>query len=74
MTNIEKPVLRVAHASLTRSDISVFRSWCPVCKEGVLLVTRDPRTLRLAAQDNCVLCGQRVEYTDIEALRAQEGI
>lgn len=64
--NVEKEVLRVSHASLTRSDPenSPFKSECPVCKDGVLLVRRDAKSLKLVRDDSCVLCGQRFHYVD----------
>ena len=39
-----------------------YRRKCPVCKNGILLVRRDPKTLKLMDWDICVLCGQRFFY------------
>jgi len=66
--NIAKPFLRVKHADLKRlTDASPFRSWCPVCDQGVLLVRRlDFGTLGLSKIDNCSLCAQRVIYEEDE--------
>lgn len=73
-SNAANPVVDVRHRDLARcSDESVYRSHCPTCKEGVLLVYRDPKTFQLMAEDNCILCGQRYKYLDIEELRAAEG-
>jgi uncharacterized protein with PIN domain len=48
------------------SENSIFRSKCPKCKDGILLVRREPDTLKLSAYDNCISCGQIFFYTDIE--------
>ena len=68
--NKDAPAIMVPHSTLTRaSEESVFRSDCPVCKKGVLLVGRDQETFELLEQDRCILCGQVVVYTDIEEMR-----
>lgn len=70
--NLDKQPLKIAHADLERDGKhSAFRSVCPTCKLGVLLVQRDQKTLRLIAEDRCILCGQAVIYTDIEKLKAK---
>jgi len=64
--NHAKPVQKVTHAELRQvfSD-SPFRTWCPTCEKGLLLVNRfsmeDPR---ISALDRCTLCGQQFWYTD----------
>jgi hypothetical protein len=67
--NIEKPVLDVFHVDLERTGDSIFRSKCPVCNKGMLLVHRNQRTLKLEEYDHCISCGQRVKYLDIGILR-----
>jgi hypothetical protein len=63
--NLDKPVLHIRHTELKRaSEDSFFRSMCPVCENGVLLVSREPKMLNLARFDICISCGQRVEYLD----------
>jgi hypothetical protein len=63
--NLERPAIPIAHATLTRvSEESDFRSRCPTCVGGVLLVRRDPETMRLAREDRCICCGQLFVYTD----------
>lgn len=63
--NYDKPPRKLSHASLTRvGDESPFRSKCPVCPNGVLLVQRDQKSFALQNLDSCVVCGQRVIYTD----------
>jgi hypothetical protein len=68
--NMEKPPISVAHSSLERlSEDSLYKSVCPACRDGVLLVCRDQRTFELVDHDRCILCGQLFIYTDIEDLR-----
>jgi hypothetical protein len=72
--NIHEEPITVAHADLERAtDESIFRSVCPVCKEGLLMVGRDQETFKLVAEDNCILCGQKVVYSDIDNLRKKAG-
>ncbi len=57
--------MHVWHADLERaSDDSPFRSVCPACKRGTLLVRRDQETFRLLNVDICTLCAQTVVYKD----------
>ena len=68
--NKNAPAVTVPHSALTRAnEESVYKSDCPVCKRGVLLVGRDQETFELLEQDRCILCGQVVVYTDIEEMR-----
>lgn len=67
--NINSPIIEIAHKELTRTGDSPFRSICPICKKGSLLVGRNQKTFELLEYDNCVLCGQKVRYTDIEDLQ-----
>lgn len=65
--NYHRGIIKVKHAELKRvSSESDFKSVCPVCDEGMLLMRRDPSSLHLCKDDNCVLCGTRFEYTDLE--------
>lgn len=57
--------LRVRHQDLERVDDSEFRSRCPHCKEGTLMVERNPKNFWLRNQDYCLSCGRRYFYTDI---------
>jgi len=71
--NITKPPIQVRHADLERSNNeSMYRSKCPACPDGYLLVQRSPITLQLEAGDWCIACGQRFIYEDIEEMRARE--
>jgi hypothetical protein len=65
-TNVNKPLIRVVHAELERYDnFSFYKSKCPVCEDGILLVTRDQSAgLMLSRFDRCVICGQAFWYTD----------
>jgi ribosomal protein S27AE len=68
-----RAIMVVKHAALRRfSSNSMFKRECPRCHEGVLLVARDPTTYRLLDRDRCVLCGQRVRYTDMDQYRRHE--
>jgi hypothetical protein len=63
--NLNQPPLHVRHSELKRvSEESVFRSECPVCKRGYLLVLRDQKTFQLSRYDTCTFCGQPVIYSD----------
>jgi hypothetical protein len=63
-----KPLV-VEHASLERADGSAYRSKCPACKDGILLVRRNQETMEILAEDNCIACGQKFVYSDIVRLR-----
>jgi len=68
----EEPIL-VAHSELERfSETSIYKSICPKCKEGLLLVTRNQDTLKIRKDDMCVLCGQRFIYTDVDTIGVTE--
>jgi uncharacterized protein with PIN domain len=63
--NVHEPALRVSWASLERaSEESAFRSRCPKCVGGLLMVYRHPDTFGLTRHDRCIRCGQLVHYTD----------
>ena len=70
--NINKEPITVKHSELTREGDSMFRSTCPVCKEGMLLVKRDQLTFEVLTEDRCVLCGQQVIYSDLGDLQKLE--
>lgn len=68
--NLNRPVMYVLHRQMKRATgDSLYRTECARCPTGVLLVMRDRETLELAADDNCIVCGQRYRYLDIEELR-----
>lgn len=71
--NMAEPVMEVHHSDLNRvGKNSMYRSRCPKCREGVLLVRRNLTTFQLAEYDQCIFCGQVFRYLDIDTLRAQE--
>ena len=70
--NVNAPPLHVNHADLVKVDESSWRRQCPVCKEGLLLVSRNPHTLKLQAIDRCILCGQLVNYDDVKQMRLKD--
>lgn len=71
--NRDKEPISVKHAELERmSDNSPYRSMCPACERGALMMRRNDETFELLAEDNCLYCAQKVIYEDIEDLRAKE--
>ena len=64
--NLNAEPIKVKHSVLQRfSDDSAYKSICPVCKKGLLLVIRDSNTLKIMEKDRCILCGQMVIYEDV---------
>lgn len=72
LSRADEPPIHVKHADLVRIGDSMYRSKCPVCSDGHLLVNRDQVTMDLLAADRCVLCGQLFIYDDIEEMRERE--
>lgn len=70
--NKNEPVREVRHADLTRVGDSAYRSECPACDEGILLVAREPNTFVLMELDHCIICAQRFRYTDIADMRSRD--
>jgi len=74
MKNLHNETEKVKHSELTRaSEESIYRSICPKCDDGYLLVSRDQKTFKLLSMDFCISCGQGFEYLDINELRKMEG-
>lgn len=63
--NIHKEPIRVKHSELKRSGDSVYKSICPACDRGLLLMQRDQETLKLLTADRCIFCGQSFEYIEM---------
>jgi hypothetical protein len=62
---VHAPPVTVSHTSLRRfSTESPYRSYCPVCNTGVLLVNRDQKSYRLINADRCTYCAQLIIYSD----------
>lgn len=64
--NINKTMIRISHAELERWDDGPYKSKCPACEEGILLIHRDEKSFTLERQDRCISCGQKFYYTDAE--------
>lgn len=63
--NHREPIIQVWHNSLTRWDEdSAYKSLCPICHNGQLLVHRLSITLEIMRYDSCISCGQRYQYMD----------
>lgn len=57
--------LKVEHKNLKRFSDSIFKSECPNCNDGLLLVGRNIDDMTLQINDTCTDCGRRFIYTDI---------
>lgn len=71
--NVNEPIIEINHKNLSRFGGSPYKSVCPKCEEGLLLIYRDQKSLVLQEYDRCVLCGQQFKYKDIQELRRAEG-
>jgi len=64
--NINNEIIQVLHSDLERiSEASIFRSHCPKCGLGTLMVNRNDDG-SISEYDRCLLCGQVFQYLDIE--------
>lgn len=61
---IDAAPITVKHSGLKRFGDGGYKSVCPVCRQGVLLIYRDPETMRLMRKDRCSHCAQVVVYSD----------
>ena len=72
-SNINEAAITVRHQDLKRAgragDNGIYRSVCPKCKIGILLMRRDQKTGELIEDDHCMLCGQYFIYSDLEDLK-----
>ena len=65
MNNISNVPIRVVHADLERFGDGAYKSKCPACKNGILLVARDASDdFKLVRLDICIHCAQQFYYTD----------
>ena len=62
--NIHTPYVLVWHSKLKRFDDGAYKSYCPVCDDGVLLIYRKTDSFKLSRKDYCMSCGQTVVYLD----------
>jgi len=73
LLRIKEPIIEVYHGRLGIVVLSSrWKRECPFCDRGMFLVGRDRETFELEEYDNCLYCGQRVRYMDIEQMRATE--
>lgn len=64
-SKLDAPPIEVRHSLLSRATTeSAYRSVCPSCHHGILLVRRDELTMKLQRDDRCISCGQAVRYLD----------
>lgn len=69
-SNVGKAVIKVNHQDLQRADSeSLYRSFCPKCRKGLLMVRRDLKSGELLEDDYCLLCGQHFFYKDFAKLK-----
>lgn len=63
--NIHAPPIEVMHEGLRRlDDESSYKSCCPVCAKGVMLLSRSLASRTLQRFERCTLCGQAFWYMD----------
>ena len=67
LNRIKDPV-ELFHSRIVRHDPenSKYKSCCPFCETGVLLMQRNQESLKLLAEDSCNVCGRRVKYMDLK--------
>jgi hypothetical protein len=54
---------KIRHSELKRWSESDYKSECPDCDQGILLVRRNS-DFSLSRIDNCISCGRVFEYID----------
>lgn len=66
-SNLNKPTIKIEHSKLERYDEdSAYKSKCPACNNGILLIHRDDKSFSIQRNDMCTNCGQKFYYTDQE--------
>lgn len=68
LENLKNPIKKINFYDLTHFGGS-FKSECPECGEGLLLVARDLESGELLPQDRCTLCAQAFEYADFKEMK-----
>lgn len=66
---VDEPLIQLFWGSLAPLIEGSLKRQCPFCDEGVLVLRRGIETGELVDNDTCLLCGQQVQYVDIEDLR-----
>ena len=72
MANYGQKAISLYHADLSPFEKGTWKSECPVCEDGLLLVGRDKNTTELEELDRCCRCAQEVRYADILTMRARD--
>ena len=73
--NFQNPPIEVSHFTLDGAGRpNQWKSECPVCGTGLLLVNRNSETLAIESYDCCTFCGQHFLYTDVEDMQRKDGI
>jgi hypothetical protein len=62
--NYGNTLVKVVHAKMPRVGDSAYRSLCPVCQTGHLMVSRNRTSFRLLRADSCTFCCQGFIYQD----------
>jgi len=71
--NIGKALIKVRHSELSAFGDSLYKRYCPECKKGLLMVSRERKEpYRITDYDICLLCGQRFQYVDVLTMRKNE--
>lgn len=63
LANVGKAPIEVYHCRLTRSGEGPYKSCCPCCPHGMLLIYRG-QDYKLRREDRCVCCAQAFRYLD----------
>lgn len=71
-SNANEPILQLCYYTLKRVRPGQWASDCPKCHKGVLTVIRDNTDFTIKAEDCCRLCGQQVEYSDVDLMRSRD--
>ena len=73
LSNINREVVRLNYFELEKVGSSGISVFCPECGDGVITLKRDPDTMTILPFDMCILCGQQVEWVDIQKIRESFG-
>ncbi len=66
---MDKEPLEVNYYDLELVEEGKYARECPECDGGILLVRRHLTTFEIVEDDNCIACGRRVKYKDIDKLK-----
>ena len=68
ITNTYHDAVKLKHRQMKRVGDYWLYSRCEFCGNGLFLGRRDSLHI-LLPHDDCTMCGQRIQYTDIEYMR-----